>query len=64
MANCSLHVIVSTCGPGSVLDGRDQKVTKNKALLHKPNLAKGEKYTPNINSLMAALCIIKLGISA
>lgn len=52
--------IVSTYGPGSVLDSRDQKVTENNAKLHKLSLVKGEKYTPSINALMAALCLIKL----
>lgn len=51
--NCSLHII-SPYGSDSMLNGRDQKVTKNNAKLHKLSLVKEEKFTPSIDSLMAA----------
>lgn len=55
------HLLNTHHGPGLMLDGRDQKITENNTVL---SLVKGEKYTPRINSSMAALCIIKLWISA
>ena len=52
------HVLDTHFGPGSTLEGRDQKVNKNSAVLYMPTLLSRAKWKRNINSVMAGLCLI------